>query len=90
MDWVILGLMLVGAAIYVVCDLCDFQNLPPIFEFHATSGDVFIVNVDGTHEGFGTGYVINRIPQHLARVSELHPGWNGRTSPDRYQTKFTK
>lgn len=45
-------------------------DLPPIFEFHATDGNVFKVWADGAVEGFPAGFIVNRIPLRLAQLSE--------------------
>lgn len=44
------------------------DRLAPIFEFHQTDGQTFKIYTDGSTEGFGKGFVINRIPLHLARI----------------------
>jgi len=59
-----------SAADRIMDDSERFEKLPPIFEFHQTDGKVFKIYVDGRTEGFGKGFVVNRIPQHIVAVSK--------------------
>ena len=44
------------------------DKLPPLFEFHQADGTTFMIHVDGSTEGFGAGFVVNRIPEYLALI----------------------